>query len=109
MFTFICFLPLQSDVNYTSLFGEQDEESVDLSFRQSITKQSDVLFTRLIRRLTMVVMQQVPPFWRLAVAIFNGKFTKVRFIIFTYSYSFVLEHTCTTLVKQMFLFFDLIK
>lgn len=66
-----------SDVDYSLLFGEQERESADVSIRKTTTEQSDVLLSRLIRRLTMVVVQYVPPFWRLAVAIFNGKFGKV--------------------------------
>ncbi|MCO5612553.1 hypothetical protein L7F22_066821 [Adiantum nelumboides] len=66
-----------SDVNFTSLFGEQKKDSTDGNVKQAIAEQSDVLLSRLIRRLSVVLMQQVPPFWRLSVAIFNGKFAKV--------------------------------
>ncbi|KAI5080860.1 hypothetical protein GOP47_0004043 [Adiantum capillus-veneris] len=66
-----------SDVNFASLFGEQKKDSTDGDVGQAIVEQSDVLLSWLLRRLTMVLMQQVPPFWRLSVAIFNGKFAKM--------------------------------
>ncbi|KAH6555249.1 hypothetical protein KP509_1Z270400 [Ceratopteris richardii] len=65
-----------SNVNVFSLFGGAKNE-LDVSVEESMAEQSDILLNRLIHRLTSVLSQQVPPFWRLSISIFNGKFTKV--------------------------------
>lgn len=66
-----------SEVDYSLLLGEQEKESPDGKSGESEVEQLDVLLSRLIRRLTAVVVQHVPSFWRLAQTIFNGKFAKM--------------------------------
>lgn len=46
----------------------------------------DALRGSYIRRLTAVIIYHVPAFWRVAVAVFSGKFAKV--INFSIQYTF---------------------
>jgi len=39
--------------------------------------EADGLRASYIRRLTSVLIQHVPAFWRLALSVFSGKFAKV--------------------------------
>jgi exocyst complex component 2 len=39
--------------------------------------EADSLRAAYIRRLTAVLIQHVPAFWRLALSVFSGKFAKV--------------------------------
>eukprot|EP00249_Psilotum_nudum_P022882 c28676_g1_i1 orf=1854-4124(-) len=65
-----------AEVDYSLLLGEQEQEMGETDIKESIGDESDALLFQLIRRLTAVVVHHVPTFWRLAVAIFNGKFAK---------------------------------
>lgn len=47
-------------------------------------EEADFLRGSYIRRLTAVVIQHIPAFWRLALSVFSGKFAKVW--IYTYLY-----------------------
>lgn len=40
----------------------------------ALEEEADALHARLIRRLTAVIRQQVPRFWKLALSIFSGRF-----------------------------------
>lgn len=40
-------------------------------------EEADFLRGSYIRRLTAVVIQHIPAFWRLALSVFSGKFAKV--------------------------------
>ncbi|CAM6105264.1 unnamed protein product [Calypogeia fissa] len=66
-----------SDVDFNILLGEQDKEVGDGHLKESTGEESDALLGRLIRRLTVIFVQHVPSFWRLALLIFSGKFVKV--------------------------------
>ncbi|KAG6549996.1 hypothetical protein Mapa_008508 [Marchantia paleacea] len=66
-----------SDVDFNLLLGDQDKEVGENQFKESSGEESDALLGRLIRRLTAVIVQHVPNFWRLALSIFSGKFAKV--------------------------------
>jgi exocyst complex component 2 len=69
--------PLQANVGYSMSSEEQGKESRDQR-EKLVTEQSDVLLSKLIHRLTIVLVQYLPSFWRLAMGIFNGKFGKVQ-------------------------------
>lgn len=69
--------PFQANVGYSMSFEEQGKESRG-EREKLVTGQSDVLLSKLIHRLTIVLVQYVPSFWRLAMGIFNGKFGKVQ-------------------------------
>jgi exocyst complex component 2 len=43
-----------------------------------MAEEADSLRATYIRRLTSVLIQHVPAFWRLALSVFSGKFAKVR-------------------------------
>ena len=76
--TCLCFSSLlQSDLDYYLNFDEQERGSPNKGIENLMTQQSDTLISRLIHRLTIVLVQYLPSFWRLATAIFNGKFGKV--------------------------------
>lgn len=68
---------LQSDVDFNLLLGSNDREQDRSSIIDTSGNESDALLGRLIRRLTAVIVTHLPSFWRLAISIFNGKFTKV--------------------------------
>jgi exocyst complex component 2 len=42
-----------------------------------MAEEADSLRASYIRRLTAVLIQHVPAFWRLALSVFSGKFAKV--------------------------------
>jgi len=65
-------------VDFSLLLGENDaKEGKEVGFSDTTSSESDALLGRFIRRLTMVVVHHVPIFWRLALAIFTGKFAQV--------------------------------
>ncbi|KAL3687204.1 hypothetical protein R1sor_013513 [Riccia sorocarpa] len=66
-----------SDVDFNLLLGDTDKEGGESQLNESTGEESDALLGRLIRRLTAVIVQHVPNFWRLALSIFSGKFAKV--------------------------------
>ncbi|KAL2629232.1 hypothetical protein R1flu_013918 [Riccia fluitans] len=66
-----------SDVDFNLLLGDNDKEVGESQLNESTGEESDALLGRLIRRLTAVIVQHVPYFWRLALSIFSGKFAKV--------------------------------
>ena len=66
----------QYNLDYSMNFDEQGQQSCDEK-EKLVTEQSDLLLSRLIHRLTIVLVQYLPSFWRLATTIFNGKFGKV--------------------------------
>lgn len=68
---------LQSDVDFNLLLGSHDKDQDRSSLKDSTGNESDALLGRLIRRLTAVIVTHLPSFWRLAISIFNGKFSKV--------------------------------
>lgn len=73
----VYYFKFQSDVDLNILFGEQDKELGEGHLKESIGEESDALLGRLIHRLTVIFVQHVPSFWRLALLIFSGKFVKV--------------------------------
>eukprot|EP00271_Cylindrocystis_brebissonii_P003649 TRINITY_DN14843_c0_g1_i1.p1 TRINITY_DN14843_c0_g1~~TRINITY_DN14843_c0_g1_i1.p1 ORF type:complete len:1290 (-),score=377.99 TRINITY_DN14843_c0_g1_i1:485-4354(-) len=61
-----------SEVDLSLLLGEEHllEEEKDLASEE----EADAINARLIRRLTAVLKQQVPRFWKLTLSIFAGRF-----------------------------------
>ncbi|KAL6005512.1 hypothetical protein ACLOJK_006079 [Asimina triloba] len=64
-----------SDINYYILLGDShlatDSEPMDIP-----DEEVDALRARYIRRLTAVLVNHLPAFWRLALSLFSGKFAK---------------------------------
>ncbi|XP_058087887.1 exocyst complex component SEC5B-like isoform X2 [Magnolia sinica] len=63
-----------SDVDYSLLLGDSNLP-VD-SVPVDVTDEVDALRGRYIRRLTAVLINHLPAFWRLALSVFSGKFAK---------------------------------
>jgi len=68
----------QSNVDFSLLLGESEsKEGRRVTFGDSTSYESDALLGRFIRRLTMVVVLNVPLFWQLALSVFTGKLAQV--------------------------------
>nr|CAD1836809.1 unnamed protein product [Ananas comosus var. bracteatus] len=78
---------LQSDARWMQLQQDSNRSlEVDSSFGDSVQmepqpanfmgEEADALRGSYIRRLTAVVIQHIPAFWRLALSVFSGKFAK---------------------------------
>jgi exocyst complex component 2 len=69
---------LQSQVDLALLLGTENGQQEDLRVSEAAGEEADALLGRQIRRLTAVVVKHVPNFWRLWLAIYSGRFAKVR-------------------------------
>ncbi|XP_024529432.1 exocyst complex component SEC5A isoform X1 [Selaginella moellendorffii] len=69
--------PKSTEVDISLFIVDQEDDATEAEIRDFINDESDALFGRLIRRLSAVIIQYVPDFWRLALSIFKGKFAKV--------------------------------
>lgn len=68
------------EVDLSLLLDDHDKDVGEPNLKESAGDESDALLGRLIRRLTAVIIRHVPNFWRLALSIFSGKFSKVRYL-----------------------------
>lgn len=78
---------LQSDARWRQLQADSNKSlDVDLSTVEAVQldphttslmgEEADMLRANYIRRLTAVLLQHIPAFWRLALSVFSGKFAK---------------------------------
>lgn len=75
-FTFALMFLHQSEVDYSLTPGNTnllvDSPQVGLT-----SEEVDALRGKYIRRLTAVLIQHIPAFWKVALSVFSGKFAKV--------------------------------